>query len=114
MSRQKNQNKSDAHIPEPRESISNQASQAKLNLIREKTLELEKIKEMNAMSNGLVLLFGDVADSMKDLSKGAEGVSKIMENWDYVFRIMSMVNPEANPSTPNPTVVKIPSHPVSS
>ncbi|KAI9009993.1 hypothetical protein CLU79DRAFT_839798 [Phycomyces nitens] len=113
MSRQKNQ-KLDMHIPEPRESISNQASQAKLNLIREKTLELEKIKEINSMSNDLVLLFADIADSMKDLSKGSEGVSNIMSNWDHVFRIMSMVNPEANPSTPNPTVVKIPSHPVSS
>jgi hypothetical protein len=72
--------------------VNNPASQAKLDLIKEKQREVEETTKLKESSAQMVQYFHDLSDGIKDLTKSAQGVSKTLENWDHIFGTMGEMN----------------------
>lgn len=72
--------------------VNNPASQAKLDLIKEKQREVEETSKINESSAQMVQYFLDLTDGIKDLTESAQGVSKTLENWDHIFGTMGEMN----------------------
>jgi F0F1-type ATP synthase membrane subunit b/b' len=72
--------------------VNNPASQAKLDLIKEKLREVEETNKLKESSAQMVQYFHDLSDGIKDLTESAQGVSKTFENWDDIFSTMGEMN----------------------
>ncbi|KAI7863301.1 hypothetical protein BDF14DRAFT_1885232 [Spinellus fusiger] len=83
-----------------------QTLQEKLELIYEKRLEFDTLSHTKTMSDTFVLCFESIYSSLQQLSYGTASLSQTLENWDHVFRIMSMISP--HPPFSNPTLVRLP------
>lgn len=94
---QQQQLKSIEPIEEP---VLNPASQAKLALLAEKEKELEQVFKIKEKSDALVKCFQDLAEGVTDLSKGAQGVSETLANWNRVFNIMGEMKYDDNNRNP--------------
>lgn len=94
---QQQQPKSIDPIEEP---VLNPASQAKLALLAEKEKELDQVFKIKEKSDALVKCFQDLAEGITDLSKGAQGVSETLANWNRVFNIMGEMKYDDNSKNP--------------
>lgn len=83
------------------EPVVNPASQAKLDLLAEKEAELNQVLKIKEKSDALVKCFNDLAEGITNVSKGAQGVSNTLRNWDNVFSIMGEMNHHKEESNPH-------------
>ncbi|ORZ06898.1 hypothetical protein BCR42DRAFT_456232 [Absidia repens] len=81
---------------------------AKLELLREKTTELEELTRIKDLSAQLGQHFDRLANNVQGLSEGAQDVSNVVGNWDYVFGTMGLMNTDSGPGSRNPTIVNLP------
>lgn len=97
-SRKTNLKKRKAPVEEPaiiipvQEPIINPAPQAKLDSLREKEIELEKILKIQQKSDELAKGTSDLAEGIKILSDGAKNVADTLIKWETVFGIMGATN----------------------
>ncbi|CAO3590302.1 unnamed protein product [Absidia cylindrospora] len=52
--------------------------------------------------------FDRLANNIQGLSEGAQDVSNVVGNWDYVFGTMGLMNTDSGPGSRNPTIVNLP------
>ncbi|KAI7902806.1 uncharacterized protein BX663DRAFT_510553 [Cokeromyces recurvatus] len=72
--------------------VNNPASQAKLDLIKEKLREVEETNKVKDLSAQMVTYFRGLSESMKKLTECAEDVGNTFENWDLIFNTMGEMN----------------------
>jgi hypothetical protein len=68
--------------------INNPASQAKLDLIQEKTREVEEAEKVKELSSQMGNYFRELASCFKELTAGTSKVGDTVENWDLIFQTM--------------------------
>ncbi|CAO3650478.1 unnamed protein product [Cunninghamella echinulata] len=84
------------------------ASDAKLQLLQEKTTELEHLLKIKEQTNQLCQYFEQLAQNMDDLQHDAKGVANSLGNWNDVFRTMGLINTQPGTEDTNPTLVHLP------
>ncbi|CAO3653196.1 unnamed protein product [Cunninghamella blakesleeana] len=85
------------------------ASDAKLQLLQEKTVELEHLLKIKEQTDQLYSYFEQLARNMDDLKHDAQGVATSLGNWNDVFRTMGLINTQSgSDTTTNPTLVHLP------
>ncbi|KAI8988501.1 hypothetical protein BDF20DRAFT_856029 [Mycotypha africana] len=72
--------------------ISNPATEAKLEAIKEKEKEVEGTNKVKNMSADMLSYFRTLTDNIKELAEDAQTVGKSLENWHHVFNMMSEMN----------------------
>ncbi|OZJ03477.1 hypothetical protein BZG36_02741 [Bifiguratus adelaidae] len=71
------------------------ANNALLMRLQEKQKEYDNLVQVRDMSKQLVTYFEELAKSMEGLSDGSHAIASVLNNWNHVFRLMSLAHEQA-------------------